>query len=249
MDLIEKGELVPDRENDQLTHALGNKEKMGRTRGTEESPAWMYGFDDCIDTYRSRARKRREEAEHVRQLQETVQRHERILESITSQGGTGPYRELDIVLLDATGPGSNWKSSVASTDLPEDGHEAMTEGARYPVDDITQQENCEMHVECRKLSLKVVAGYALPCRKNGTYHCVPIPAGYAIVTVDEVIKDWEQLELEIPAGEDRDITELGAAKGNTILWRKEHIKLLNWTPPPQPSPQRQPSPPPRDPSP
>jgi hypothetical protein len=138
----------------------------------------------------------------------------------------------------------------------------MTEAARYPVDDITQQENCEMHVKFMNISVKVADGFALPCKAKGTYHYVPIPDGYAVVGVDEVVKEWEKLELEIPAGEDRELTELGEDKGNTILWRKEHIVLPDWTPrpptqqssnpdrspPPPLCPQPLPSPPARHPS-
>ena len=80
------------------------------------------------------------------------------------------------------------------------------------------------------------------------------------------------LKLDHPAGEDGEIVELGDAKKNTVLWRKEWIVLPNWTlprppspansptrpqsperdpspPRPQQSPARLPSPPPREPSP
>ena len=131
-------------------------------------------------------------------------------------------------MLDSTGPGSHQKSSVASTD--HDG--VVKDPTRYPVDDIMAQENCEMHVEFINISVKVAAGYALPCIRDGTYHCVPIPDGYSIVSVDEVVPQYNELQLEFPAGEDRELTKLGEAKGNTILWRKEHIVLPDWTPRP-----------------
>ena len=84
----------------------------------------------------------------------------------------------------------------------------MKEATRYPVDHITQQENCEMHVKFMNISVKVAASFALPCKKKGTYHCVPIPDGYVVVGVDEVVKEYEQLELDFPAGEDRDLNAL-----------------------------------------
>jgi hypothetical protein len=95
MDLIAKGKFVIDRENDDLTRALGNKEASGRTRGTPGSPAWMYGFADWMDTYRSRERNKKRERERVAELQEMVHKHEKILKSMTGQGGTGEYREVD----------------------------------------------------------------------------------------------------------------------------------------------------------
>ena len=174
-------------------------------------------------------------------LEDIVTAHHKKLEEITtSQQGTGPYHPPeDPAMLDSTGPGSHQKSSVASTD--HDG--VVKDPTRYPVDDITAQENCEMHVEFINISVKVAAGYALPCIRDGTYHCVPIPDGYSIVMVDEVVPQYNELQLEFPAGEDRELTKLGEAKGNTILWPKKYIVLPDWTPPPPPSPQH-PQPPP-----
>jgi hypothetical protein len=263
MNDVKDGKFRPDREKDELSRALGNKEKTGQTRDTEGSVPWKYGFPDSTDTYRSRGRKKKGDDDRLKKLEEIVAGQQKVLESITSQQGTDPYKQLgDPALLDSTGPGSHRKSSVASAELPADDHDAMTEAARYPVDDITQQENCEMHVKFMNISVKVADGFALPCKAKGTYHYVPIPDGYAVVGVDEVVKEWEKLELEIPAGEDRELTELGEDKGNTILWRKEHIVLPDWTPrpptqqssnpdrspPPPLCPQPLPSPPARHPS-
>ena len=67
---VDAGEFHPDRENDELTHALGNPEHSGRTRGTEGSVSWKYGFPDCSDTYRSRGRKKKEGADRLKQIEE-----------------------------------------------------------------------------------------------------------------------------------------------------------------------------------
>lgn len=40
---VEEGRFQPERENDELTRALGNKQHGGRTRGTEGSVPWKYG--------------------------------------------------------------------------------------------------------------------------------------------------------------------------------------------------------------
>ena len=55
-----EGMFVPDRENDELTEALGNPGHPGRTRGTAGSVPWKHGFPDS-DGYRSRERKRKQE--------------------------------------------------------------------------------------------------------------------------------------------------------------------------------------------
>ena len=48
---VQEGKFHPDRENDELTRALGNKEKPGRTRGTDGSVPWKYGFPDDRKKY------------------------------------------------------------------------------------------------------------------------------------------------------------------------------------------------------
>src|SRR3954467_8528096 len=94
------------------------------------------------------------------------------------------------------------------------------------------------------LSIKVAVGYALPPVAGGTYHCRPIPDGYAIVGVDEVVKEYEEAQLDHATGEGE--TQLKFAVKTTILWKKEHIVLPNWRPlAPPPSPQCQQSEPPQ----
>ena len=53
-----EGTFIPDRENDELTEALGNPEHPGRTRGTPGSIAWKIGFPDA-DGYKTLERKRK----------------------------------------------------------------------------------------------------------------------------------------------------------------------------------------------
>src|SRR3954447_8588810 len=211
---IQEGKFKPDREKYDLARALGNKEHWGRGRGNIGSPQWNISFPDDIATHRSRARTTKEQKDRLKELEEIVAGHHNRLEDITaSQQGTGPYRPPgDPAMLDSPVHGSHGpspgfhgaKSSVASTELPDDDdHDGVVKDTtRYPVDDITAQENCEMHVEVINISVKVAAGYALPCMRKGSYHCVPIPHGYSIVTVDEVVPQYNELQLEFPAGED-----------------------------------------------
>ena len=51
------GSFQPNRENDELTRALGNPEHSGRTRGKGALP-WYEGFSDYNTNYRTRARKK-----------------------------------------------------------------------------------------------------------------------------------------------------------------------------------------------
>ena len=51
------GLFEPNRENDELTRALGNPEHPGRTRGMGAIP-WYEGFSDWNTDYRTRARKK-----------------------------------------------------------------------------------------------------------------------------------------------------------------------------------------------
>ncbi len=68
---------------------------------------------------------------------------------------------------------------------------------------------------------------------------LPIPAGYARVTVDEVVAGFEDLEIDIPTPEGE--MKLGDVKRHIILWQKKYIKFPGSAPRP-PTP-RNPSPP------
>ena len=96
---------------------------------------------------------------------------------------------------------------------------------RYPVDSITKAIHCELMTKCQNLTLKVADGSVVPPQAEGTFHCRPIPHGYAVVIVDEVTEGFEELELDHPLGEGE--TQLGLAMNTPCLWQKEHIKLLN----------------------
>src|SRR3954453_24091991 len=108
----------------------------------------------------------------------------------------------------------------------------MDPPSRYPVDDITESMACELWIEVANLMLTVAEGMAIPIGKNPSYHCVPVPQGNAVVMVDEVKKDYEELKLDYPAGEDRDLTELGEVKKGIVLWPKKYIFLPYWPPRP-----------------
>ena len=62
---IEEGRFVPDRENDELTRALGNKEHIGRARGFYGSPPWGIAFPKESKKFPDRSHQRRKEREEA----------------------------------------------------------------------------------------------------------------------------------------------------------------------------------------
>jgi hypothetical protein len=200
----------------------------------------------------------------VRNIEEQIKRHQEKIDELSQQGSGQSQRHTIEAALDGSGP-SNRKSSVASTELQAGDDDALTTAPprRYPVDDITESTPCELKLKVFNLRVTVAVGMAVPIGPKPTFHSSPVPQGYAVVAVDEVMKDYEELKLDYPAGEDRELTELGEVKKGTVLWPKEHIVLPNPSSPPphqslaqhsslrpQPSPPpHQPSPPPHQPSP
>ena len=265
-----EGRFQPDRDNDELTRALKNKEHYGRTRTTPGSVAWKHGFPQEKKKYPDRSRQRRKDlqaaeaqsqADRWRNIEEELKRHrelaqrqqeqaqrqqEQIDRLSQQQGTTVSQQQMEAALLQ--GAASNRKSSVASTQLQGDDDDAPP--MMHPVDDITEMTPCELHVKVVNITIKAAVGYVKPIGPEPTHHGRPVPRGYAVAGVDEVMNGFERVQLDHPEGEDGEVTELGDAKNLTIVWLKEHIVIPNWTP--RPSTARSshpPSPPPQDQSP
>ena len=113
----QEGRFHPDREKDELSKALGNLEDPGRTRGTSGCIPWKYGFPDSTDTYRSRGRKKKEEASEMQKINERLAK----LEELESQRATGQpslwHEDPSFDAIPEASPPSQWRSSVASTEL------------------------------------------------------------------------------------------------------------------------------------
>ena len=143
------GVFQPNRENDELTRALGNPEHPGRTRGKGAIP-WYEGFSDWNADYRTRARKKIAE-EKKRQMEEEqmkrdyerlqgleasqaelaakFQRQQEQIDSLSQQRGSQQLQQLaDDPALDTTAP-SMPRSSMGSAP----GDAVVLD--RYPVDD------------------------------------------------------------------------------------------------------------------
>ena len=121
-------------------------------------------------------------------------------------------------------PPSQRRSSVASTELLQPEH-ALTAPASYPVDAITESQNCHLMTQWMNLKVKAAVGSVYPTEPGATFHCRPIPEGYARVMVDEITEGFEDLQLDHPTGEGE--TRLGSALKTPCLWRKELINLPN----------------------
>ncbi len=185
---------------------------------------------------RSRQRKKDVVQERVSKLEEQIR--EIISGSqLISQPQANPQKEA---AFNATGQGSQQKSSVASTWVWDDDLALMDDAlmARYPVDDITERENCELHQSMKNISMKVAVGFALPSEPGACFHGGQILAGYARVRVDEGLKGYETLELDIPAGEGE--MTLGEFTHGIILWKKESIVFLDSAPRPPTPPSSNP---------
>ena len=120
----QKGTFLPDRENDELTKALGNPEHPGRTRGMPGSVPWKAGFSD-IGGYKSQERRKKMEQTQIQKLHERVQ-------ALEERDGNRHAETTP----EATPP-SQRRSSVASTELLQPEH-VLTAPASYPVDAITE---------------------------------------------------------------------------------------------------------------
>ena len=142
---------------------------------------WKTGFPEDTESYRSRVRaKKRKEIEEADRLRSVERKNEVIyvmlkeqqkqLDEMRQQGPT--HQRLE----ESAGVPSQRRSSVASM--------AVEPIDRYPVDNITKNTRCELHVGVMNLSFKAALGYALSCEPEARWHGKEIPDGYAIVGVD-----------------------------------------------------------------
>ena len=127
-------------------------------------------------------------------------------------------------------PVSQRRSSCASTAAPDVQAEKQpqieptaVDDQRYPVDDVTMPTPCELHVRAKNISIHVAYGSALPLNPCTTIHGRPIPPGYTCVSVEQIVENNENLELDF-VGWDGEKT-LGDALHRVVLWRKADIKL------------------------
>jgi len=119
---VSEGNFKPYREKDELTYTLGIPEHTGRIRGMGIVP-WKHDFNVDLDTYRSRARKKAEQEEKMRALEERVASIEGAIAASQQQR----------------------RSSIASTEHPA-ADRAETVAEHYPVDDITMMTHATFYI-------------------------------------------------------------------------------------------------------
>jgi hypothetical protein len=228
-----------DRENDELTHGLRNPEHIGQTRGKGASVPWKEGFSQHEDpySYKSRKRKKDREADRISKVERELADMKRMMHQLSQGGGSRLQKDLALDL------NSQRRSSMASTEVLADGHDAWiiddAPGSRYPMDDVREMTNCELHQPMKNMTFKMASGDALPCLPKALHHGNPIPVGYARVSMFDIVSGFEDLELDFatPEGDQR----LGDVKCQIVLWQKKYIKFPGSAPRP-PTP-RNPSPP------
>ncbi|KAG2642541.1 hypothetical protein PVAP13_2KG196112 [Panicum virgatum] len=155
--------------------------------------------------------------------------------ALSQRGTAGSHPDVVI------SPASQRRSSCASTSVDDQ---------RYPVDDVTMPTPCELHVRARNISIHVAYGSALPLNPSTTIHGRAIPPGYTSVTVEQIVGNNEDLELDFVGGDGE--KTLGDALHGVVLWRKANIKLIASTmapmqtdrPSPRPTSPPSPLPPP-----
>ncbi len=65
-------------------------------------------------------------------------------------------------------PPSQWRSSVASTELLQPEH-VLTAPASYPVDAITESQNCHLMTQWMNLKVKAAVGSVYPTEPGATF--------------------------------------------------------------------------------
>ena len=90
------------------------------------------------------------------------------------------------------------RSSMASTKLVQ---QPDLVGPSSPVDFITGSHQCHLMTQWLQLKVKAAVGSVFPPSLRATFHCRPIPQGYAVVMVDEITEGFEELQLDHPTGE------------------------------------------------
>ena len=111
------------------------------------------------------------EARHA-DLALKFQQQQQQIDALSQERGSQQRQQQadDCPTLDSTVP-SMPRSSVGST--PGD---ALLD--RYPVDDIMESTNCELHFKMKNISMKVADAIAYTNSPDATFYCNPIPAGY-----------------------------------------------------------------------
>ena len=89
-------------------------------------------------------------------------------QQMSQQGGTTVQLQAGTA---ASKDPSQRKSCMASTGVDEAPMD------RYPVDDLMEKKNCELHQTMKNISMKVAVGFTLACEPGARWHGGEIQAG------------------------------------------------------------------------
>ena len=135
--------------------ALGNPEHPGRTRGMPSSIPWKVSFPD-VGGYKCQERRKKVEQTQIQKLHERVQ-------ALEERDGNRHAETTP----EATPP-SQRRSSVASTELLQPEH-VLTAPTSYPVDFITEAQNCHLMTQWQNLKVKAAVGFVRPPKPGATF--------------------------------------------------------------------------------
>jgi hypothetical protein len=250
--VAQSGEWHPNRDKDELTYALGNPKHGGRTRGYG-SVSWKHAFPQDRETYRSHQRKKEEDREQLRKLEEAVMKTSEVSRKALEQEEalkatmneqirkaveevvSSRLQSLSQLAANINLGSAQLKSSCASTEVPMRQDDDI--GMRFSVDDVTSPlMSYKLHIPEGNATVKVATDVVSPIdpTKTPRIHSVAIPPGYASVSVDRVVKGHENVALDIE-GVDGEKT-LGEAEKTFICWKKRYI-IIPRVLPPQPNPR------------
>ena len=116
---------------------------------------------------------------------------------------------------------------MGSTQLQDPAVDELS-AAHYPVDDITEKTNCELHAPMRNISYPMAKGYALPHQPGATFYFGEVPAGFARVGVTTVMAPFHSIDLDIPGAEGE--KTLGEVELGIVLWKKQYINFPDSAP-------------------
>ncbi|PVH36764.1 hypothetical protein PAHAL_6G163500 [Panicum hallii] len=131
----------------------------------------------------------------------------------------GTRVQPDVVISPASQQCSNCASTMAPGDEPQENVPAV-DTQRYPVEDITMQTPCELHVKAKNITALAAYRSALPVIPGGTIHGRQVSPGYSVLTVEQIVeagRQNEKLELDF------------VGTHGCIQWRKAYIKLIGNT--------------------
>lgn len=243
VDASASGVFVPNREKDELTYALETPEHPGRTRG-KGLISWRHGFPEDAPTYISHQRRKDEEAERIRRLEEAVLQSQEREQSLEARMQEEIKRQVELAMSSQRQSTSEHgvnisptqlRSSYASTELPNQDDVLQC----FPMDDITEKmTSCELHISMGNSTVVAATDVVSPVDPNKAprSHRIPISPGYHSVSVDRVVRHYREVALDIPGGDGE--KTLGQVEHSFIVWRKRYI-IIPGVPARVPSPPHQ----------